>query len=321
MATEKVMETAGGITDIKAFASAIKRTLEREYPDSDVEIHEVPKNNSQMWTGIVIRGKGRNIAPTVYLEELFKMYRNGKPLDEICRTVQRIHTETNPAGNFDVSSITDFAAVKGKICFKLVNAGRNAAMLREVPHRLWQDLAVVYYVVISKESAGGVSSLAVKNDIMGLWGVDEPALYECARINTPALFKAGIMPITEVINNMCKGMEGTEAEAVARLLNAEDVENAPPLYVAGNDSMANGAAVMLYDGVLEEFSRQVNSDFYIFPSSIHETLFMPALPDSDGCMLPEMVREINASCLNPEDILSDNVYRYYAEDGVVRLIF
>lgn len=116
-------------------------------------------------------------------------------------------------------------------------------------------------------------------------------------------------------------MEGTEAEAVARLLNAEDVENAPPLYVAGNDSMANGAAVMLYDGVLEEFSRQVNSDFYIFPSSIHETLFMPALPDSDGCMLPEMVREINAACLNPEDILSDNVYRYYAEDGVVKLIF
>ena len=77
MATEKVMETAGEITDVKAFASAIKRTLEREYPDSDVEIHEVPKNNSQMWTGIVIRGKGRNIVPTVYLEELFKMYRNG----------------------------------------------------------------------------------------------------------------------------------------------------------------------------------------------------------------------------------------------------
>ena len=48
---------------------------------------------------------------------------------------------------------------------------------------------------------------------------------------------------------------------------------------------------------------------------------MPALPDSDGCMLPEMVREINAACLNPEDILSDNVYRYYAEDGVVKLIF
>ena len=39
MATEKMMETAGEITDVKAFASAIKRTLEREYPDSDVEIH------------------------------------------------------------------------------------------------------------------------------------------------------------------------------------------------------------------------------------------------------------------------------------------
>lgn len=63
MATEKVMETAGEITDVKAFASAIKRTLEREYPDSDVEIHEVPKNNSKMWTGIVIRGKAATLPP------------------------------------------------------------------------------------------------------------------------------------------------------------------------------------------------------------------------------------------------------------------
>ena len=207
MATEKMMETAGGITDVKAFASAIKRTLEREYPDSDVEIHEVPKNNSQMWTGIVIRGKGRNIAPTVYLEELFKMYRNGTPLDEICRTVQRIHTETNPAGNFDVSSITDFAAVKGKICFKLVNAGRNAAMLREVPHRLWQDLAVVYYVALSKDSSVGISSFAVKNNLLEMWGMDEPALHELAKQNTPVLFEAEVTPISDVINSMLEEMQ------------------------------------------------------------------------------------------------------------------
>lgn len=315
MATEKMMETAGEITDIKAFASAIKRTLEWEYPDSDVEIHEVPKNNSQMWTGIVIRGKGRNIAPTIYLEELFGEYRNGKPLDEICRTIQRIHTETNPAGNFDVSSITDFAAVKGKICFKLVNAGRNAAMLREVPHRLWQDLAVVYYIVISKESAEGVSSLAVKNDIMELWGVDEPALYDIARRNTPVLLKAEVIPILEVINSMLKEMQ--ECGQIIRPMDAEEPEHTPPLYVATNDCKFHGAAVLLYDGVLEGFAEQAGGDFYILPSSVHETLFMPALPDTDECGRSEMVREINAKQVAPEEVLSDNVYLYHVEDGSV----
>jgi hypothetical protein len=318
MATEKVMETAGEITDVKAFASAIKRTLEREYPDSDVEIHEVPKNNSKMWTGIVIRGKGRNIAPTVYLEELFKMYRNGKPLDEICRTIQRIHTETNPAGNFDVSSITDFAAVKGKICFKLVNAGRNAAMLREVPHRLWQDLAVVYYVVISKESAGGVSSLAVKNDIMGLWGVDEPALYELARQNMPALFGAEITPISDVIDAMLREMK--ECGQIAALPDMEEPENLPPLYVATNECKCHGAAVLLYDGVLEGFAERCGSDFYILPSSVHETLFLPVLPGKDGYMLSELVRGINTEKVAPEEVLSDNVYIYCAGDGSVTQI-
>ncbi len=318
MATEKMMETAGEITDVKAFASAIKRTLEREYPDSDVEIHEVPKNNSQMWTGIVIRGKGRNIVPTVYLEELFKMYRNGKPLDEICQTIQRIHTETNPAGNFDVSSITDFAAVKGKICFKLVNAGRNAAMLREVPHRLWKDLAVVYYIVISKESAGGVSSLAVKNNLLEMWGVDESALYELARKNTPALFGAEITPISDVIDAMLREMK--ECGQIAALPDMEEPENLPPLYVATNECKHHGAAVLLYDGILEGFAERCGSDFYILPSSVHETLFLPVLPDTDGCMLPELVCGINTEQVAPEEVLSDNVYLYHAGDGSVTQI-
>lgn len=318
MATEKMMETAGEITDVKAFASAIKRTLEREYPDSDVEIHEVPKNNSQMWTGIVIRGKGRNIVPTVYLEELFKMYRNGKPLDEICQTIQRIHTETNPAGNFDVSSITDFAAVKGKICFKLVNAGRNAAMLREVPHRLWKDLAVVYYIVISKEFAGGVSSLAVKNNLLEMWGVDESALYELARKNTPALFGAEITPISDVIDAMLREMK--ECGQIAALPDMEEPENLPPLYVATNECKHHGAAVLLYDGILEGFAERCGSDFYILPSSVHETLFLPVLPDTDGCMLPELVCGINTEQVAPEEVLSDNVYLYHAGDGSVTQI-
>lgn len=246
------------------------------------------------------------------------MYRNGKPLDEICRTVQRIHTETNPAGNFDVSSITDFATVKGKICFKLVNAGRNAAMLREVPHRLWQDLAVVYYVVVSKESAGGVSSLAVKNDIMGLWGVDEPALYELARQNMPALFGAEITPISDVIDAMLREMK--ECGQIAALPDMEEPENLPPLYVATNECKCHGAAVLLYDGVLERFAERCGSDFYILPSSVHETLFLPVLPGKDGYMLSELVRGINTEKVAPEEVLSDNVYIYCAGDGSVTQI-
>lgn len=306
------------ITNIKAFASTLQEMLGEAYPSCTVEIHEIPKNNGLTRTGILIREEGRNIAPAIYLEELFNEYRNGRPFNEICRTIQRILTETNPPGNFDVNAITDFAAVKNKICYRLVNAERNAAMLREAPHRLWQDLAVVYYIVLSKDSSIGVSSFAVKDNLMGIWGVDEHMLYDIARQNAPALFKAEVMPISDVISAMLR--ETPECGQIAALLELEEPGNLPPLYVVTNECKHHGAAVLLYDGVLEGFAERCGSDFYILPSSVHETLFLPVPPDTDGCALPELVRGINAEQVAPEEVLSDNVYLYHAGDGSVTTV-
>ena len=77
---------------------------------------------------------------------------------------------------------------------------------------------------------------------------------------------------------------------------------------------------MLYDGVLEKFAGEIGGDFYILPSSIHETLFMPAMPFVEERELLEMVHEVNAGYVAPEEFLSDNVYRYHAGDGCVRMV-
>lgn len=310
-----MMETAQ-ITDMDAFASAIKQRMEQAQPFADVEIQKVPQNNNLTLTGIAIREKGRNIAPAIYLEGFFEEYRNGKPLDEICRKIMEIHRRMNPGRNFDVSRIKDFSNVKQKICYKLVNAEKNAARLEEVPHRLWQDLAVIYYVPVSIESVNVFSSIMVDNKMMESWGVDEDTLYRQACMNTPKLFKAEIMPLSEVLKDMSKGMDDSE-EGMPEVMDSADM---PQLYVATNDRKINGASVLLYDGVLEGFAEQTGGDFYILPSSIHETLFLPATPDVDENDLPEMVCRVNAGCLDPDEILSDNAYLYHAEDGSVTLV-
>ncbi len=316
MKTEKMMEATGKITDINAFASTVKQMLEQAYPSADVEIQKVTQNNNLKLTGIAIREKGHNIAPAIYLEGFFEEYQNGKPLDEICRKIIEIHQRMNPGRNFDISRIEDFSNVKQKICYKLVNAEKNTARLDKVPHRLWQDLAVIYYVPVSIESVNAFSSIMVDNKMMGLWGVDEDTLYRHACMNTPKLFKAEIMPLSEVLKDMSRGMDDSE-EGMSDAMDSADM---PQLYIATNDRKINGASVLLYDGVLEGFAEQTGGDFYILPSSIHETLFLPATPDADENDLPEMVRGVNAGCLDPEEILSDNAYLYHAEDGSVTLV-
>lgn len=303
MAKEKMMETTQ-ITDMDAFASAIKQRMEQAHPSASVEIREVTKTNNLVLTSITIHEKGRNIAPTIYLEDFFTEYQAGKPLDDICHTIEEINRRATPDTNFDLSGIADFSAVKEKICYKLVNAAKNAARLDNIPHRLWQDLAVIYYVPVSIETIADVSTITVNNSMMELWGVDEDTLYRHAHRNTPKLFKAGIIPLVEILTGMPAG----------------DSEDIPQLYVATNGRKTNGAAVLLYDGILERFARQTGSDFYILPSSIHETLFLPAASDSDKYGIPEMVREVNAGCLAPDEILSDNAYLYHAEDGSVTLL-
>jgi len=308
MKTEKMTETTKQITDIKAFASAVKQRLEQTHTSASVEIHEAVKNNSLNLTGITVREEGRSIAPVVYLEGFFEEYQNGKPLDEICQKIEEVSRNATLDTDFDVNGIKDFSKVRDKICYKLVNAEKNANLLDVIPHRLWQDLAVIYYIPISMESASGFPSITVKNSMLELWGVDEETLYRHAHVNTPALFHAEIMPLTDVIRNMLQG--------------TEEPENTPlSLYVATNDCKINGAAVLLYDSILKEFAGQAGGDFYILPSSIHETLFLPVPSDSDGHALTEMVREINSGgCVAPDEILSDNVYLYHAEDGSVTLV-
>jgi len=316
MTREKMMEITEPITDIKAFGAAVKQRLEQAHPDCTVETHEATKNNNLKLTGIAIREKGCNIVPNIYLEDFFKEYKDGKPLDEICQRITEIHQKTAPTDNFDTSRIMDFSAVKEKICYRLVNAEKNAARLAEIPHRLWQDLAVVYYIPVSLEYVGGIPNIPIKNDLMGLWGVNEDMLYRHACVNTPALFPAEIMSLFGIAKSIL-----LETETPKETLPAEVPGNMPNLYVATNDRKINGAAVLLYDGILEKFASQINGDFYILPSSIHETLFLPVPPDSDEDDMPGIVREVNTSgCVNPEEILSDNVYLYHAGDGSVTLV-
>ena len=209
-----------------------------------------------------------------------------------------------------------------------MNAEKNAILLKETPHRLWQDLAIVYYVPVSVKFAAEVANITVSNSMMGLWGgVNEDMLYRHARINTPRLFKAKIMPVLEMMKNKLQEIETPELKMIAGMLEAEldtQIPEGTPLYVATNDCEMNGAAVLLYDGLLEGFARRMGSNFYIFPSSIHETLFLPISSDvgeKDRSYMLEMVRGINASGeVAPEDILSDNVYFYDSKDNFLQLI-
>ena len=75
---------------------------------------------------------------------------------------------------------------------------------------------------------------------------------------------------------------------------------------------------MLYEGVLEQVADVIDdTKLLIIPSSIHETLIMPyRMFESE---LADFVKNVNATVVLPEEVLSNNIYVYDTETKVFNI--
>lgn len=298
---------------IYEFADAVKGILEKRLADCEVEIREVEKNNGVLLTGIAIRRKGSPIAHTIYINQLFEEYRDGRDVQEIAGEIEKVYQlERKPdLQDFHVEDLVDFEKIRNKISLKLVNAGKNKNRLKSMPHRMFLDLAVVYEACVVNLT-GAVGTVVVTNDMMKSWGVKEELLYELALHNTLEHDRGVVKPLESLMQTLIGSGEKTEEETHHYkdfdISIAEDIQETA-LYVATNRSKTNGAAVLLYPNLLDSVGTLLG-DYFVLPSSIHETLLLP----TDGGMEPDtliqMVHEVNASVVADEEVLSENVYRY-----------
>lgn len=74
-----------------------------------------------------------------------------------------------------------------------------------------------------------------------------------------------------------------------------------------------GAAAILNDDIRQEIAEKVG-DFYMLPSSIHETLIIPKDAGMEFKELEQMVQEVNQTQVAPGERLSDHVYEYDAKE-------
>lgn len=312
--------TMSRIATMKDFAQVVKEAVEEALGAAyEVRINEVLKNNSQHLTGLTIGVKGSNIAPTVYLDSAFDRYQDGDASVETVVAevldVYQTHREPMP---FDVSFVTDYRACKDQICIKLVNADLNEELLADAPHKIvCEDLAVVFYVLLSNDRFGS-ATITIRNGMFESWHVTVDELFETALMNTQRLLRGSVTNLASVMLDL---MSDRLDEEDAREFYDMCVTGADqiPLFVCTNETKMQGAAVLLYPGLLKDFAERTGSDFYILPSSIHETLLVPVNDQTEVENLRDMVRSVNETEVAPADRLSDNVYIYKRETDQITL--
>ena len=69
---------------------SIRDYLPAGFARADVTIQNVVKNNDTVLSGLLIRKDDVNIAPTIYLEDFYKDYTDGKGFGDIMKDIARM---------------------------------------------------------------------------------------------------------------------------------------------------------------------------------------------------------------------------------------
>ena len=275
-----------------------------------VDLQEVTKVNLSL-EGLTIRKQGENIAPTIYLNQYFNQFNDGRAMDDIVQDIIKVYENNQPKNIMDVfktEDFYDFEKMKEKIVLKVINTERNLDLLEQVPHLDMEGLglSVVFYVSLmtGEQSAG----ILIKNEHLKLWEKTVSDLTSLAEINTNRMHAFTIKSINEVLS----GMFGFEEDLIT---------DGPAFYVLTDENMTFGASQLYLKDKIREFAKQQDCDVYILPSSIHELLLLRAdFPNLEPSYLKEMVYEVNTTQVSEEEFLFDGAYKFeLATDKIIAL--
>ena len=276
----------------------------------NITINHVIKNNGCEMDGLVIMEKGKDIAPTIYLDSFYELYTNGENIKNIIRQIEVIYEQNKNNVTFDVNILKHFDTIKDKIVYKVVNYRSNEKLLEQVPHKRILDLAVVFYCLLDNEYGRSATALIYNNNLKN-WNVTIDDVYKAALKNTPDLLHSKISSMAALFEKCGVNVDGEEV----------DLKDYVPsdMYVLTNESKLNGAACILYENVLYDFAQKLGADLYILPSSVHEVILLPKLSMFEKDELVNMVKEVNTEAVATDEVLSYQVYEYNRTERLITM--
>ncbi len=287
---------------VEHVGATVKGYLPEEYMDAVVDVRQVLKNNDTQLHGMCIRKPGETVSPTIYLDSFYKKYENGDNLTDIVKEIAKLRAENHDGNNFDSDMLDDFEQIKHMIMPRLVNAGWNEESLKDRPHILIEDLAVIFAIIVD-DFVGGNASITISNFLAAKWDVSTEELYEIALSNLETAKDENFQTMATVLAEIM-GMSEEEFN-----------QNMPldeGLHVLTNNKRVHGAVEVLNKQVMESIREQMGTDFYIVPSSVHEVLIVPV----DGMEVADLnglICSVNATEVEAGDRLSDHAYIYTSE--------
>ena len=271
-----------------------------------VSIRQIIKTNGMRKAAVVIREKDRDnqIVPVIYLKSYFEMYRQGENMEECVMKITEDYREgikgkKEAEGMHETAS--DWGRAREQVYPILLSISDNREILKHLVYREFLDLAVCYMIRFDSHS-----SLKVSKNLCQLWGIREDELHYQAMEN----MKKDGYTVT--------GMEKMISELAPELAEPGFRKEPEDMYIVTNKEKWYGAAGILLDVHFLTYKFGV-MNFYILPSSIHETILVPDKKKQSTEELNRMVQEVNREQVLPEERLADHAYYYDWDKGKIEI--
>lgn len=293
------------------FKSQMLRMLKDYFGENaDISITPLTKNNDIRLDGLIIQENSVNITPALYLNYYYEDYRNGDSMEQILSHILSDYGKHKSRQNPDLSFFTRYDQIKYHIVLKLIHYQSNRELLKQAPHFRFLDLAIVFSCLLL-DTPNGNATILILNHHMEYWKVKKEQLLDAAKINTPALLPFKIHPLEKLLNSV---MQETQE------IPPGEWKELPALYVLSNCSNLFGATGMLFPEYIKDFAKEMDCDFYILPSSIHEVLLLPAEKRIEPDDLRHIICQVNKNHLRKEEILSDHPYYFSKNTGEISIL-
>lgn len=286
----------------------IKEYLPPEYQDAVVSTERVTKSNDRVLTGLTIQKKGERTAPAIYLEPFAELMENGLSKYDVLQQIAKIQITYKDQLPMEVSELESYESMRPMLSIQMCDPDTNREYLKDKPHVSCGELAAFYRIQVASDD-NGTASVAVTENLMELWGITKEQLHQDAVQAENARNSICFYDMEDLVFGP---MVSDKPENLFHRTEPLNI-GFTPLYVLTNQDKTNGAGVLVQDGVLEKIGELIGTNFYILPSSIHEVLIVPDNGNMQLAELEDMVREVNATQVAPEDLLSDKVQYYDRE--------
>ena len=269
---------------------------------------------NEAYESLVVKPHNGRIGVNFNIEQAYRDVENGVATvkDVVTKGIDAIKRGLDHTPNeMIIKEIGDYESARNRLTMEVVAKAGNEDMLSKVPHKDMEDMAVIYRLDMS-DAVGEGASIVVTNSMLDCYGITAEQLHNDALESAPQIRPAKLQGMGEVL---------------AQQMGVDDLEmlgiNIPPedekMFVASVEGNVHGASVIAYQDFMDKVAERMGGDFFILPSSLHELIIVPDTGEFNVDNLKDMVKEVNATQVAPEDKLTDSVYHYDSKDKVFEL--